>query len=80
MARVTRTTINLDRDLVDEAAQLLGTTRMTDTIHAAMGDVVRRRKLEDVTRLRFPDLTLESIKEGRRPRSFDHLRDGDGAG
>ncbi|HYI99620.1 MAG TPA: type II toxin-antitoxin system VapB family antitoxin [Thermoleophilaceae bacterium] len=70
-----RTTINLDLDLLEEASELLGTARMTDTVHAAMGDVVRRRKLEEVTRLRFPDLTLQSIKEGRRPSSFDHLCD-----
>lgn len=75
MARVKRTTINLDLDLLEEASELLGTARMTDTVHAAMGDVVRRRKLEEVTRLRFPDLTLQSIKEGRRPSSFDHLCD-----
>jgi len=72
---VKRTTINLDLDLLEEASELLGTARMTDTVHAAMGDVVRRRKLEEVTRLRFPDLTLQSIKEGRRPSSFDHLCD-----
>ncbi len=75
MARVERTTINLDRDLVDDASDVLGTSRMTDTIHAAMEDVIRRRRLELVTELEFPDLTLESIKDMRRPRSFDHLRD-----
>jgi len=75
MANVKRTTMNLDRDLVQQAAEILGTARMTDTVHAAMSDVVRRRRLEEVTKLEFPDLTLEKIKEMRRPRSFDHLRD-----
>jgi Arc/MetJ family transcription regulator len=75
MARMKRTTINLDIDLLDEASDALGTSRMTDTVHAAMSDVVRRQKLESLARRRFPDLTLESIEENRRPRSFDHLRD-----
>ena len=75
MARVKRTTLNLDRGLLEEAAGVLGTSGMTDTIHAAMSDVIRRRRLEEVTKLEFPDLDLETIKEMRRPRAFDHLRD-----
>jgi Arc/MetJ family transcription regulator len=38
------TTIDLDTDLVQEAASALGTTRTTDTIHAALREVVRRRE------------------------------------
>lgn len=75
MARVKRTTINLDLDLLDEAADALGTSRMTDTVHAAMSDVVRRQKLQAVTELEFPDLDWETVKKMRRPRTFDHLRD-----
>lgn len=75
MGRMKRTTINLDVELLEEASQALGTSQMTETVHAAMSDVVRRRKLESLSRRRFPDLTLESIEANRRPRSFDHLRD-----
>jgi Arc/MetJ family transcription regulator len=75
MANVKRTTINLDRDLVDEAAEVLGTVRTTDTVHEAMRDAIRRRHLEALTRERFADLTLEKLEEMRKPRSFDHLRD-----
>lgn len=75
MARMKRTTINLDLDLLDEASDALGTSRMTETVHAAMRDAVRRRKLEALTRLEFPDLDLETLEELRRPRTFDHLRD-----
>ena len=70
-----RTTINLDIDLLDEASEALGTSRMTETVHAAMSDVVRRRKLEALTRLEFPGMSLEKLEELRRPRSFDHLRE-----
>jgi Arc/MetJ family transcription regulator len=38
------TTIDLDQDLVREAASVLGTTRTTDTVHAALSAVVRRRR------------------------------------
>lgn len=75
MARMKRTTINLDIDLLDEASDALGTSRMTETVHAAMSDVVRRRKLEALTRLEFPGMSLEKLEELRRPRSFDHLRE-----
>ncbi len=75
MARVKRTTINLDLDLLDEASDALGTSRMTETVHAAMADVVRRRKLEALTRMEFPGMSLEKLKELRRPRDFDHLLD-----
>lgn len=37
------TTIDLDAELVRAAAEALGTTRTTDTIHAALNEVVRRR-------------------------------------
>jgi len=73
MARMKRTTINLDQDLLDEASDALGTSRMTDTVHAAMSDVVRRRKLEALTKMEFPDLDWETTKAMRRPRNFDHL-------
>jgi Arc/MetJ family transcription regulator len=38
------TTIDLDQDLVREAASVLGTTRTTDTVHAALSTVVRGRR------------------------------------
>lgn len=75
MANVKRTTINLDQDLVRETAHALGTSRMTDTVHEAMRDVVRRRHLEALTRERFEDLTLDELERMRNGRSFDHLRD-----
>ena len=38
------TTIDLDQDLVRQAASVLGTTKTTDTVHAALADVVRRQQ------------------------------------
>ncbi len=37
------TTIDLDTELLRQASDILGTPRTTDTIHAALAEVVRRR-------------------------------------
>lgn len=37
------TTIDLDMDLVREASIALGTTKVTETVHAALDSVVRRK-------------------------------------
>ena len=40
----THTTLDLDRDLLDRAAEALGTRRTTDTVHAALREVIARRQ------------------------------------
>lgn len=58
--------IDLDTQLVEEAAALLGTQRMSDTVHAALSDVIgraNRRRLAE--RDLFDDL---------QPAEFDALR------
>ena len=61
------TTIDLDQDLVREAATVLGTTRTTDTVHSALSDVVRRRRREGI--LDLPnDLDLRARDEIRSHR------------
>ena len=67
---IKRTNINLDTQLVGEAADLLGTTRMSDTVHAAMRDVVareHRRRLAE--RDLFGDMTAAELDAMRRPRA-----------
>jgi hypothetical protein len=54
------TTIDLDQELVREAASVLGTTRTTDTVHAALSDVVRRRRRQDLFEVPN-DLDLEAL-------------------
>ena len=61
------TTIDLDVDLVRQAADALGTTRTIDTIHAALTEVVRRRLRMDILGLR-PALTLEDLDAMRAHR------------
>ena len=58
----THTTLDLDRDLLRDAAEALGTTRTTDTVHAALRDVVARRR-----RAWLPAATSRSSSPPFRP-------------
>ena len=64
---VKRTNINLDMDLVREAARELGTQRTTDTVHGALRDVVARARRARLAERDFADLTPEKLDELRRP-------------
>jgi Arc/MetJ family transcription regulator len=61
------TTIDLDTDLVRRAGEVLGTTRTTDTVHAALSEVVRRRIRLGILSLR-PALTLDDLDAMRAHR------------
>lgn len=60
--------MNLDRELVAEAAGVLGTEGATETVHAAMAEVVRSARRRRLTAWELPDLTPETLEEMRRPR------------
>ena len=64
---VRRTNINLDMDLVDEAARELGTQRTTDTVHQALREVVARARRARLAERDFEDLTPETLDAMRRP-------------
>jgi Arc/MetJ family transcription regulator len=61
------TTIDLDRDLVDAARSILGTTTTTETIHAALAEIVRRRRRMAILEL-HPALTLADLDAMRSHR------------
>jgi Arc/MetJ family transcription regulator len=65
------TTLDLDQDLVRDAAAALGTSRITETVHAALADVVARRRRAVLARLDFPDLAPGTLAVMRAPRRFD---------
>jgi Arc/MetJ family transcription regulator len=67
---IKRTNINLDRDLVEAAAAVLGTAQTTETVHAALRDVVDRAARKRLAERNFSDLTPAVLKELRRPRKF----------
>jgi Arc/MetJ family transcription regulator len=64
---VKRTNINLDMDLVEQAAHELGTHRTTDTVHQALRDVVARARRARLAQRDFEALTPESLEAMRRP-------------
>jgi uncharacterized protein (DUF1778 family) len=66
MAR-THTTLDLDRDLLRDAADVLGTTRTTDTVHAALREVVARNRRAWLARRDFSELetALAGLREPR---------------
>jgi len=63
----THTTLDLDRDLLRDAAEALGTTRTTDTVHAALRDVVARRRRAWLARKDFSELdaALPELRSAR---------------
>lgn len=65
-----RTNINLDKDLVEAAAAVLGTTQTTATVHAALREVVDRAARQRLAERDFARLTPEALSEMRSPRSF----------
>lgn len=74
MANVKRTSMFLDRDLVEEAEAALGTKGPTETVHAAMREAVehekrraaQRRLIDRIKRDELTDLTLEEFLRMRR--------------
>jgi Arc/MetJ family transcription regulator len=65
---IKRTNINLDMQLVDAAAAVLGTARTTDTVHAALSSVVDRAARGRLARRDFADLSPAVLEQLRRPR------------
>lgn len=59
------TTIDLDLELVRDAAAVLGTTRTTDTVHAALAEVVARQRRAALARMDLPDLTPDAVEAMR---------------
>lgn len=63
---MTRTVINLDDDLLDQASVILGTKTKVATVNAALKDVVDRRKrmqfLDWLARGGLPDLEDEELR------------------
>jgi Arc/MetJ family transcription regulator len=67
---IRRTNINLDKELVDAAATVLGTVRTTDTVHAALRAVVDHAARERLAQRDFADLTPDALKRLRQPRQL----------
>lgn len=66
--KIRRTNINLDMELVDAAAAVLGTERTTDTVHAALRTVIAQAARERLAKRDFDDLKPDVLEQLRRPR------------
>lgn len=64
---MTRTTVNIDDDLLAEAQALLGTEGVTDTVNASLSLVARRRRLADFSLEDF-DIDADGLEDSRRDR------------
>jgi Arc/MetJ family transcription regulator len=69
-----RTNMNVDVSLVSQAAVVLGTRGTTDTVHAAMEDVVRRSRRKRLAARDLSDLTPKALEQMRKPRSANEAR------
>lgn len=61
--------MNVDIELAHEASEALGTRTTTDTVDAAMRDVVRRARLKRLAGRELPGLTAEVLEGMREQRS-----------
>ena len=57
--------MNVDLDLVKEAQAVLGTKGTTETVHAALREIVRRWRLERLLKHDFSNLDVEEIRRSR---------------
>jgi Arc/MetJ family transcription regulator len=64
---IKRTSINLDMDLVDDAARELGTTRTSDTVHEALREVIARARRARLAQREFRDPSPGKVEAMRRP-------------
>jgi hypothetical protein len=65
-SEIRRTSLNLDLGLVAEARDVLGTNGTTETVRAALEDVIVRDKLRRLAERTYEDVTPEELEELER--------------
>ena len=68
------TTLNLDQSLLEEARAVLQTTGVSDTVHRALEDVIKRHRREWLAQVDLPDLTPESVEQMRAESAGEVMR------
>lgn len=63
-----RVTLNVDEEYLREAGEALGTSSMTETINRSLEETVNHKRRMWLAEHRFEDLTLEALREMRKPR------------
>lgn len=64
-----RTNITVERSLLDEASEILGTKGPTKTVSASLAEVVKKERLRELASWDLVDLTPETLEQMRKPRS-----------
>lgn len=62
--------MNLDGDLVEKAARVLGTRTATETVHRALEEAIEREKLARLAERSFEELLDGKLDELRATRSW----------
>ena len=64
-----RTTLDIPRELIEEARELLGFKSKTDTVILSLQELIRRRRIEELKSLMGSvDLEIDLDEGRRRPR------------
>jgi len=58
----------LDSKLVAEAAEVLGTSKPTDTVRASLSQTVRQARLQNLVSWELPDTAYEELERQRESR------------
>ncbi len=72
-----KTTIEIDRELLEEAREALNTETIKETVESSLRTVVRQSRLRELADClgKVPlDLTAEGLKQQRRKRTRDVSR------
>jgi Arc/MetJ family transcription regulator len=72
MARIKRTSINLDLDLVAQAREVLDTRTTTETIHRALEETIRAEALRSLAKWDLGGMTLADLERIRHGWLPDH--------
>jgi Arc/MetJ family transcription regulator len=68
-----RTTLVVDKKLLEEASRYAGETSPSDTVNTALREYVRRRKLQELRQL-LKDTTLEDSWEADEEAELEEMR------
>lgn len=66
-----RTTMLLDTELVERAAEALGTIRPTDTVRASLEQSIRRAHVANLVRWELPDDAADELERRRSARQAE---------
>jgi Arc/MetJ family transcription regulator len=64
-----RTSLFIDEEKVRQAQEILGTHTTTETVDAALRDVIRRKRMKSLASWDLHGMTLDDLERSRRRRS-----------